>query len=52
MGTDSPLMWIQWLHARRTNGHRGPYRHIDRLHDGEFEPTLRAALHTAWAWQA
>lgn len=51
-GIDSPLMWIQWLHRRHTHARIGPYRHIDRLHIGELEPTLRAALHTAWAWRA
>ena len=51
-GIDSPLMWIQWLHRRHTHARIGPYRHIDRLHIGELKPTLRAALHTAWAWRA
>lgn len=53
-GTDSALMWSQWLRSSpppldHVSTHPSP---IERLIAGDVDGVVLAAAHTAWAWRA
>lgn len=52
-GTDSALMWAQWLRSSpppldHMSTHPSP---IERLIAGDVDGVVLAAAHTAWAWR-
>lgn len=50
LGTDSCLMWAQWLNSEWPDA--DPPRKIQYLYDGRLEEAIRDAREAAWAWNS